>query len=385
MKKNNKSGVSMIILVITIIVMIILATAGIAISSTIITNSKKTAFAEDLQAIQDAVTEYYVNNNVLPTFVNNNVPVQYTKAQFIGQQTEGNKTLLESELVFNSDESADNIFYVIDMAKIDVKSSSRGLGGLETPEDVYLVSKDTKTVYYYQGYNINGEAYYSITDRLIDIDKPLATATSDTSTTSVSNFGNIKIKKNTELITNSLTLEITGTLEAGETLKYNYGSTSSTGAYSIASLPAYINTTPVDITGDKITNFLNNPIIGIIKTGATTQTVSIDASNLDITIPPVPTSSINRAPTEFNYLTISPVDNATKVYYEYVTKIDETNAEVGYYDIQPTITEEYLKSFGKTGTSIVKLAKDVQSITVILVEESGNVSPLTTIDNISID
>ena len=114
---NNKKGISLIILVITIAIMIIIASAVIFISSDTTSNTRMAAFAMDLQQIKSAVEEYYLYNKELPI-----VNEGYTKTTLVANIENGSETLSE-EIAANGDDEA--VFYEIDLESLDVESTSR--------------------------------------------------------------------------------------------------------------------------------------------------------------------------------------------------------------------------------------------------------------------
>lgn len=378
--KNNKSGISLVILAVTIIILIILAGAGIVVSNNMIDNSKKATFADDLTQIQDMVKEYYINNNSLPIYMEEDVEINYTKEQFLSSQSSANQQILSEELTFNKDNSEENIFYRIDLAKIGITSSSRGTGITST--DIYVVSRDTMTVYYFEGYEINDEFYYSLSNRLININKVEGqSSTQEQSEIIVTDISDIKITKSTELITNSISVNIEGTLEQDEHLQYRLSGNNN--YITIDALPFNIVIDSSNFTSDtQIDNFNYDKKLIITKPN-TTEEYIVDLSNLDLEKPNIVSTRIDRTATNFNTINIegSEIKN---IYYEYITKIDETGVEVAYYDESPTINLNYLLTMGKKTNSII-LDKSIQSISFVVTDNAGNATNIYTIDNIAID
>lgn len=60
---KNKKGITMLTLIITIVVGLIIVSAGIVTVSNSISNATITAFANDLNTIQDQVNLYYMQND----------------------------------------------------------------------------------------------------------------------------------------------------------------------------------------------------------------------------------------------------------------------------------------------------------------------------------
>jgi len=65
--------------------------------------------------------------------------------------------------------------------------------------------------------------------------------------------------------------------------------------------------------------------------------------------------------------------------YEYITKINELGEEEPYYAIPPTINASYLKSVGKkSNAEIIKLPKNIKTISLVVVDIAGNASEVYT-------
>lgn len=379
--KNNKSGISLVILVVTIVILTIIAAVGITVSSNMIDNSKKATFASDLTQIQDLVKEYFVNNGDLPYVMNGEDKVPYTKEEFLDMQDLDKKIVLEAELAFNNDDADDNVFYRIDLAKIGIESASRGTDTLLSSTDMYVVSEDNMIVYYFQGYEINDVIYYSLTDKLVEVERIDNTSEEDNSTITVTDVSDIRATKSTELKTNTLGITINGTLEAGESLQYKINGQS---AYTtITTLPTTINIDSSIFTTTSMKETFNSSKQMVIEKVGTNQKTNVNLENLDIQGPTVTSYTIDRTATGFNIVNVVGTD-ISNYYYEYLTKIDTNGTEVPYYDTAPTITTEYLKSLGKKTDKLV-LDKSIQSISVILEDDAGNVTTIYTVDNISVD
>lgn len=378
--KNNKSGISLVILAVTIIILIIIAGAGIVVSNNMIDNSKKAAFADDLRQIQDMVKEYYITNNSLPIYMEEELGVQYTKQQFLTNQLSTDQQILIEELMFNKDDNEENIFYRVDLEKIGITSSSRGTG--KTTTDIYVVSENSMTVYYFEGYEINDEVYYSLSNRLIDINKVDGQLNNqEQSEIIVTDVSDIKITKSTELLTNSISINIKGTLGQDEQLKYRLSGNNNYITISALPIDLVIDSSYFT-TNSQINNF-NYDKKMIITNSTTTEEYIVDLSNLDVDKPVVQSTSVDRTANNFNIIDVIGTE-IHNVYYEYLTKIDETGVEVSYYDESPTIDSNYLLTMGKKTNKII-LDKSIQSISFIVTDDAGNTTNIYTVDNIAID
>lgn len=168
--KRNRSGYSMIVLVIAIIVILILA--GAAISS--LQNSRGRTeirnFIFDLNAMEEKVQSYYVENGSLPTSTSEAINIYD-----LANKLEEPNTFL-SQLSNYDNEN----YYIIDLSRIkglSLHETFRGETNLkaENPEDNgYIVNEGSLKVYVEKGvpYTIPGEAvsttYYTLTSSLVN-------------------------------------------------------------------------------------------------------------------------------------------------------------------------------------------------------------------------
>ena len=110
MNLKQKSGISLIILAITIAVMIILS--GAIISSTRVSNENAllSKFVNDIAQLQESARAMYIMENKLP-IVDENAKI--TKAQLLNMVTETNRKSFEAELLENG-ESTNTYYYQLD-------------------------------------------------------------------------------------------------------------------------------------------------------------------------------------------------------------------------------------------------------------------------------
>ena len=153
---NSKKGISLIVLVITIAVLLIISSAVIYTSADASNNAKLVAFASDLQQVEDLVTEYYITNNELPILTE----TSYTEATLVASIEEGADEL-SGEITLNGD--TNTTFYKIDMSKLDISSTSRGVEKDGDLTDVFVIAEDTMNIYYLKGLKVAGKYYFSLT------------------------------------------------------------------------------------------------------------------------------------------------------------------------------------------------------------------------------
>lgn len=379
MNNKIKNGVSLVILTITIIVMIILAGSAVSVTTNIISNSQKATFSEDLIQIEDAVKAYYIDNNTLPIKKDDeNMEIHYTLLDIknLPDFQKTRQSVLNAEITKNFDDDNNNIFYQIDLSKIDVTSTTRGYE-TQGDLDIYVVSRNTRTIYYLNGEKIGDNIYFS-TVNLIDSDKIKEEQVEDNSTTSITTMTNVKVKKSTNLYTNKLVLTIEANPETEETLYYTFGDET-----SIYLIENNIITLPEAIKEESdLIEFINNKTVTIqkIKDSIAIQSLSISIENLDIISPIIENTIDVKEYASFNTIKLTDVSDAggsglKELRYEYLT-IQEGETEVPYAT-EVTIDEEYLLSVGKKADiSLIKLPKNIKEISVIAVDNAGNYSDI---------
>lgn len=149
---NRKSGISLIVLSITIIVMIILASTTIISYNGILEDTLKKDFANEIYSIQKLVESY--------KFLNGEYPILDEYVLNMDKIEENYRFEFENESIVDG-----NIkLYVIDLNKCDVQNVKRG--NKKSDKDIYVVSKDTGIVYYIDGVVINNMKYYTLTSDL---------------------------------------------------------------------------------------------------------------------------------------------------------------------------------------------------------------------------
>ena len=156
----NKRGIALISVVITILILTMISGIITYVSYDMINLTKETAYAKDLTTISNAVEEYYAVNGSIPRLEDG---LEFSAAQY-KENIEGiNGTnyvdALNDEMTINEDGKA--IFYEIDISKIGVDDLKYGVKNDEN--DLFLVSNDSHIVYYYPGYVIDGNIFFSNT------------------------------------------------------------------------------------------------------------------------------------------------------------------------------------------------------------------------------
>ena len=154
-KYTDKKGVSLIALAVVVIIIMLISGMVTYVSTDMIAESKKMAFIKDTDTVYNAVEEYYGVNGDIP-IIEDGVAINFDeyKANFSDDKA---ASALTNEVEKNEDTNA--TFYEIDISKIGIDSIK--YGAKKNAKDIYLVSNETHSVYYYSGCKIKGEYYFS--------------------------------------------------------------------------------------------------------------------------------------------------------------------------------------------------------------------------------
>lgn len=152
---NKKSGVTILVLVITIIVLAILAGASIKGVANVLDKANKQNFVTELKTLQDKTKEYYITFGELPV----DKTKSYTVQQLFDLYTdEIELKSIKNEVNKNSDNEA--VFYKLDLNELEVETEKRGKSS--TNKDIFVVSSYNYNVYYLQGEVIEDKIHFSL-------------------------------------------------------------------------------------------------------------------------------------------------------------------------------------------------------------------------------
>lgn len=143
-KIKSENGITMITLVVTILVLVLITgtLATNAYDSTQI--SKLTKLDNDINALNDRIATYYVENEELPTYGN-----AYTK------------TNLKSVISDLSENDGDE-YYTIDLSKLDNLTLNYGEDYLTLSENSYIINVESHMIYYLKGITYKGVTYHTV-------------------------------------------------------------------------------------------------------------------------------------------------------------------------------------------------------------------------------
>lgn len=152
----KKSGISLIVLVLTIAIMLILSTVITVSAGNIVENVKKEQFAKEIYEVQNVVDKYKFENNDYPYIYNENEKKQITI------------NIQDSIEQFQDEEIIDNFvtLYQINLPEAGIENLSRGVEKEGEVKDVYAFSSKTGKIYYIKGIKIGDEVYYTLTEDL---------------------------------------------------------------------------------------------------------------------------------------------------------------------------------------------------------------------------
>jgi len=351
---KNKSGISLVILVITIVIMSILATVVLINTNNSTDDALRAAFTDELTTILQATNEYYLNNGVYPI---SNV---YTREQVINLATsEENKLKLENEMILNKDN--DTLYYEINLELIRVS------GGLIEENAVYIINSDATDIYYPIGFEIDEDVYFSLSSNLTVINKLDTSSTSMNTNSGIDNITNsIILSKSVEGWTNNLTITVTTTINSEE-LYYTVGGVEQ---QLTSSEPYTVNLSKNTLTSEQQTNLKTDPNIYFTKknNGVIVAKSSIDISNLDVVAP-----ILNSEPT------IVPANGYNVV--KFITQMQDTSGILeSYYTTNLNIAADEIVTSGIKGeASYINLDKSISNINMVMVDRAGNVSEIISV------
>ena len=158
----RKKGITLVSAsIMTVIILVLASTVTIAAYKSM-ENSNKIMFAIEISSIQEEVDKYYKNNS------NDENPI--TSEMYDIDLTE---TTPQSIDEFEGEPKNDNKIklYALDLKQLGINNTKFGIKLNENEKDIYLLSLETKKVYYMQGVKANGKTYYTLSEDLIKIKK----------------------------------------------------------------------------------------------------------------------------------------------------------------------------------------------------------------------
>jgi len=348
---DDKKGINLVALTITIVVLSILATMITINTQNSVDNANLVAFAEELRSILDATNVYYLENGTYP------ISESYTREEFLNLATGDNFQGLQEEMTLNKEDST--IFLKVNLNLI--KSSGGLFYGLGEQYNVYVINEDATNIYYPTGYIVGEESYYSLSSKIIEMGK-ISSSNSNGQMILNNTTESIKVTKDTEEWTNSLKLTVATTLSS-EQLLYTIGNVETE---ITATLPYTLELSAKTLTSEQLAGIVNSTEIYFSKKGngdIIAKTI-VDISNLDITAP-----RLNTAPVV--------ITNADYNIVKFLDQVeDESGVVASYYvsDGSGLTAEEIVSTGIKSDSTFIKLDTSITGIKMVLVDGAGNIS-----------
>lgn len=155
---EKKSGISLIILVITIVVAILLLSLTVVALDKNVENASLASFLEDLKQIEDLSSASLIENG--EGFFSKVLTKDEVKALVDSKYIE----IFENELKDNLDNN-ETKFYKVDLSKIGVINSTKG-NGKYGENDIYVLASNSLHAYYLKGITLNDNTYFSISKKV---------------------------------------------------------------------------------------------------------------------------------------------------------------------------------------------------------------------------
>lgn len=153
MIKNIKEekGITLITLIITVIILVIVTTILATNSYTSLQLSNLTRLQNDIEVLDSRIASYFIQSGELP------VKLDYTIS----------KSELSSKIKGDFVNDGD-IYYTIDLSKLDNITLNYGKGYQDLNNDRYIINEKSHVIYYLEGVKYNGDTYHTI-----GINKPI--------------------------------------------------------------------------------------------------------------------------------------------------------------------------------------------------------------------
>lgn len=340
-----KRGITLLALIATIVIMGILLTTVTISGVATVNNANKMAFASEISLLQESTDAYIAKNN-------GEFPISNSIQLNISGVTANSKSQFDGETIVDNKV----VLYQIDYKLLGLTSLKYG-ASKNGPEDTYVVSKDTKRVYYAKGIPVVNKTYYTLTDDLKSLINYQVSGSNPITKDGIvfipSNINwtkqnvtvQVKIPKN--YLSKTVTVNSTEMPLTTTDSNYDiYDITSVAGNYTVIANYAIDSDSPVTNSKYEVKNVDNiSPII------------TLDKANQQILKSDNP--------------------DETYAYFKILEKSDDlSGVKVIKYEnerIKDDEIESYFKSNGKTVyKDIITIDKNVKNITVYIEDNAGN-------------
>lgn len=354
---NKKMGISLVVLVVTIMVMSIITGVILIRVNASDVKAKQISFIEELGEIHEACQIYYIRNGKYPVIEE----ASYTKEQIL-QLVGEDSTLLQEEFTLNKDTSQN--FYEIDLYQVHRSKGTRGYG--EDNRDIYVLNESATCVYYLKGIAADNTKYFSVSSKLDGSNRK-----NQINLYSEINIRHsaeaIKVQKNTENWTNSLTLTITTPLLPDEEL-YSVIGNIKTRILEENAFAAMINSNIVN--NDTINNANGKMYIQKEKNNEIICVTIVDISNVDL------------EPPEFlEEPLVSSTGQNNNIMLDFINDEQSGIKNVYYIEYSSGMASDYIIEHGTVANkNIVTVSSSVQTLGIVAVDNAGNISEIKIIN-----
>lgn len=405
--KNNKNGISLVVLLITIVVALIILSASTVKILDASDNATIASFAEELRMLEESSKEYYLQNNALPAVDSDiNSPKTMEDILNLNSNDVGNsdRKNLAEEIGNNFDNSGSTLFYRLDLSKLGVSTTTRGVQKKGNEKDVYVIAYPSFRVYYIEGVSSKKIKYFSLSSKISGVyvgNTDLNNYIEET--ISSQNIPGLSVSRNVEGFSNKMGIIVTTTITNTSSEKL-YLKLSGLSEKQITTTTVGLNTINIEsnsFTSSELNLFnglnANERYLEVIKKKDDLEVdrVKVDLSEYDNVCPTIVESSItlkNNSSTNTLYFDVSDVpiisnivvqnginSGISQVRYEYLRKLNtQTSSEENYYEGISDFTDSYMKAEAKkadisnSGTVKIEIPREVVAIKICVLDNAGN-------------
>ena len=145
---KKEKGITLVSLVITIVLMLIIAGTTVHVSLDRFEINKFNKMKNDIELLQDKVSNYYLKYNTLPV---------------LREDDGSGKLYTYTTLDFEKNNGDNENYYILDLEAMEGISLNYGEEGFENPnasEDVYIINEDSHVIYYVKGIELKENMYH---------------------------------------------------------------------------------------------------------------------------------------------------------------------------------------------------------------------------------
>lgn len=395
MKLNNKKGISLIVIAITILVSLILVPIAVAATGNAIENANITEYIDNLNLIKDSVESYYITNGEFP-IENLNIDGNrnyYTQGEIISL-IELNNTSNKDTFIYDMRQNEDYLdddslgeFYIVDLSKLGVEKTEIG-NKVRSNLDVFAFSYPSMNIYYLEGMKLKNDVYFSLNKRLTYISNVSGKKDDESVSQPIKTdvFDGITITRSNAKWTNNLNLSIISDDIANVSVRISGSNTwhnLKSNVNSIGKISEFNskNLLVSNFSSNEVSNFSilssNERYIEIMNNN-TQGKIKIDLTNYDDKSPQILSYMVNNN-SEMSIITFGLEDydsGIREIRYEYLTKFDNDKNIVDYTN--STIDENYMLTKAKKIRALgskelsIKVPTNINKIRVYVIDNAGN-------------